>query len=86
VACGELFLGHPEDIGGELVRNFGTRIGRREDVAARGVDLVGDNQRNGFARRCLRQVAISRDDGFDLRRLARLGDDDLVAWLDEPET
>ena len=45
----QLFLSHPEQMGGELVGHVGTRVRRAENVAARNVDFVRQRQRYGGA-------------------------------------
>ena len=43
-------VAHPDEMGGELVGDFGPAVGRREHVAARDVDFVGERQRHRVAR------------------------------------
>ena len=49
----------------ELVGHFGRIVGRYDDVAARGVDLIGQRQRDGLARNGFVKVASGRDDAGD---------------------
>ena len=69
------------DVRGELVGDFRPRRGRRQDVAARHVDLVGEGERHRFAGRAFVEVAVHGDDARDLRGAARARDDDGVARL-----
>ena len=82
MARGQRVFMHPEDVGGELVRDFRPRIRHGEHVPARSVDLVLDHQRDRLASPGDGQVAIGSDQRLYLRNLARLRDDNFIARLD----
>ena len=61
----ERVFAHPEQLDLELVGDFGRLRGGGDNVAARGVDLVGEGQRDGLARDGLVEVAALRDNSGD---------------------
>src|SRR3546814_18931446 len=64
------FVSHPDERRLELVGRLGRRVGCRDDIAARAVDLVRERQRDRLARNRLFKIAVERDDAVDRRRLA----------------
>ena len=73
---------HPEQLDLELVGDFRRLGGGGDNVAARGVDLVGEGQRDGLARDGLAQVACLCDDSGYGGFAARGERADPVARLD----
>ena len=64
-------LGHPDQMGGELVGDFRPRVGGDEDIAAATVDLAVERQRHGVAGAGRGEVAVHGDDAGDRGRSAR---------------
>ena len=58
-AAQQRLVAHPDDRGLELVRHLGRRVGGRDHVAARDVDLVGEGESDRLPGDGLRQVAIA---------------------------
>ncbi len=66
-----LFVRHPDYVRGELIGNFGTLIGRNQHVAARDIDLVGENHGHRLTGGRRLEIAVGRHDPRDTRRAAR---------------
>jgi len=72
---------HPHQGRFELIGRAGGRVGGRNDVTARDVDLVGKCQSDRLTGDRLLEVAVARDDARDRAFLARGLDADAVARL-----
>ena len=64
----QLFLAHPDDVGGELVGDFGPAFGIAQHIAARDVEFIGKDQSHRFARARRVKIAVGGDDARNLRR------------------
>ena len=63
-ATQERLVGHPDQMGGELIGDLRPIGGCRQDVTAGNVDLVGERQRHRLTSRSGVEFAIECNDGF----------------------